>query len=232
MTLNKQLISLFLTTICLFCSCKPFNNELKGIDDVINYYGGECKYSIGISKKTGSSMNQYLELELSNSEIIEHYKDTPNFPASNIAYLCYKKLVGSTIKYNQIKSILVFKNGEKFSYTYSVSELEIVKRKLSLLDKTINLIKSNDYKSLKSLLDSSVFKYNKAVLISSIENIEPTLGNIKDFRFLGFQFNTVNGIELLHLSGIIDRTKKSHQFSIDVNPSFADNKIINIQYKI
>jgi hypothetical protein len=229
----KQYVILFLIILTALFSCNPLDNEAKGASEVISYYGGSCKYAIGVSQSTNHSKNQYLELELSDSETIERYIDIPDFPASNIAYLCYKQLGKSTERYNQIKSTLVFKSGKKTSFTYPTSQLSVVAKKMILLDRVIGLIKSNDFSSLKLMLnDSIVIKYNKDTLISNIKKAESELGDIKGFRPLGFQFNMIDGIEILHISGIIDRTKTNHQFSIDVDPSADNNQIINIQYKL
>lgn len=230
---TKQYIILILITIIALLSCNPLDNEAKGVSEIIGYYGGDCKYAIGISESSSHSKSQYLELELSNSETIDRYVDIPNFPASNIAYLCYKHLGKSAERYNQIKSILIFSNGKKVSFNYPKSQLSMVTKKMILLNHVIDLIKLNDFSSLKLMLkDNTVIKYNKDRLISSIKKAEYQLGDIKQFRPLGFQFDIIDGIEILHISGIIDRTKTSHQFSIDVNPSTDNNQVLSIQYKL
>jgi hypothetical protein len=233
MTSIKQYVILFLIMLTALLSCNPLDNEVKGVSEIISYYGGNCKYAIGVSESTNHNKNQYLELELSNSETIERYIDIPDFPASNIAYLCYKELGESAERYNQIKSVLVFRNGKKVSFTYQISQLSVVAKKMILLNRVIDLIKAHDFSSLKLMLnDNTVIKYNKDTLISSIKKAEYQLGDIKGFRSLGFQFNILDGIETLRISGIIDRTKTSHQFSIDVDSSTSNNQVLSIQYKL
>jgi hypothetical protein len=224
---------LFFIIVVAQCSCNSFNNEVKGVDEVISYYGGNCKYSIGIAKSINGDKDQYLEIELSNSETVEPFIDIPDFPASNIAYLCFNQLGTSKERYDHIKSVLIFKNGIKSTFTYSTAQLKIVAEKMILVERVVDLIKSGNFQDLKPMLnDGAIIKYNKNILVSSIRKAESRLGNIKGFRSIGFQFSTIGGTEILHISGIISRTKTNHQFSIDVYPYLNDDQVLNIQYKL
>ncbi|MCC8427304.1 hypothetical protein [Mucilaginibacter sp. UR6-11] len=217
----------------IITSCNSHLEETRGVDEVISYYGGNCKYSVGTSISTNNSTNHYLELELSNSQSLEPFIDIADLPASNIAYLCYHHLDNNKTTYNQINTILVFKGGKRVSFSYATSQLDMVEKKMLVLDKVISLLKMHNYRDIKALLDDKAqFKYNKDTLVSSIIKAEPVLGDIKGFKTLGFQIITIDGIDLLHLSGVIERKKTSHQFSIDIDTDLNKNQIINLQYKL
>ncbi len=70
-----KLISTAIILSIVLIACKSIvsisNNEDKGIKEVLDFYGGYCKYSIGASASTEDGTKKYFELELSKSDIIE-----------------------------------------------------------------------------------------------------------------------------------------------------------------
>ena len=86
-------------------------NEDKGIKEILNFYGGYCKYSIGSSASTKDGAKKYFEIELSKSDVLEKYADMPDVSASNAAYILYKDLKNERKNYDEIRCIvLLFHN--------------------------------------------------------------------------------------------------------------------------
>lgn len=210
------------------------DNEYKGVKEILDFYGGQCKYSIGASASTNEGSKKYFELEMSKSEEIEKYSQVVEMPASNVAYLFYKNLTEEKANYSEIHSVIIFNDGSKKTFKYPVDKLEIVNTKMTLVNKVIGLIKDKNFEAIKPMLnDTSFVRYNKNELINNITKIDPTFGTVKEFMLYGFRFNKLeNGKEILHYSGAIIRDKQSNEFSIDLDPNSTNDEIIILQYKL
>lgn len=229
--MRSKIAALSILFICF--SCNSFDKESKGVSEIVNYYGGICKYSVGVTASSNDGAEKYLELELSSSDLVAAYEQAPELPASNMAYFCYLELTGNPRDYAKIKSVIDFNSGKKANYEYTWTQLDLVDKRLSLLNHVVDILKSGRLDLLDPMLNNnSEIKYNKADLLSGIKKIEHELGKIKDFRMAGFRFYTVDGVQLLHLTGYLHREKKNHQVSIDVYPRVDDNQIISLQYQL
>lgn len=88
------------------------DNEDKGVKEILDFYGGYCKYAIGASASTETGKKKYFELELSKSDAIEERAKVAQMPASNIAYLFYKNLnQEERANYDEIHTVLIFADG-------------------------------------------------------------------------------------------------------------------------
>lgn len=210
-------------------------NEDKGLMEFLNFYGGTCKCAVGASLSNEEGTNKYFEIEISESQGIEKYSDKPEMPASNIAYLFYKNLKEEKNNYDEIHVVLLFKNNNKKSYSFSKSDLEKVDKKMHVVYKVIDIIKSKNFENIRAMLnpDTSTVHYDKNELISNLEKIDPQFGEIKEFIPYGFWFNQLtSGQEMLHVSGALLRTKRNTEFSINLDPNSTKDDILNLEYKL
>lgn len=122
------------------------DNEDKGVNEILNFYGGYCKYALGASVTNKEGKKKYFELELSKSEILDRHAKVVQMPASNIAYLFYKNLNEERDKYDEIQTVLIITDGEKSVFKYSTKELQLVEKRMRIANKVVNLIK---HKTLK-----------------------------------------------------------------------------------
>ena len=211
------------------------DNEDKGVKEILEYYGGNCKYAIGASVSTDEGSKKYFELEMSKSDAIEKYAQIIEMPASNIAYLFYRNLKDEKSNYNEIQTVIIFNDATKKTFTYSVDKLELVKNKMLLVNKLVDLLKIKNFEAIKPMLDekSSPLKYDKNDLIYNISKIDSMYGQIKEFLPYGFRFKKLeNGKELLHISGALIRDKQSNEFSVDLDPESTKDEIFILQYKL
>lgn len=212
------------------------DNEDKGVKDILGFFGGECRYSIGVSASSSEGNGKFFELELSKCEAIEQWKDDPQIPSSNMAYRFFSQLKEERKNYNEIRSVLIFKDGKKTEAKYSVKELQLVSNRMNVVKKIVNLIKEKKFDAIKPMLnDSSVFHYNKNTLIKNIENADPEFGNITEegYRFWGYRINTTNtGMQLLHISLVLIRDKQSSTFSVDLDLNGTNNEVYLLNYKL
>jgi hypothetical protein len=207
------------------------DNEDKGVKAVLASYDGYCEYSLGTS--VGSGKGKYFKLKLSKSDLAETYKTHPQILASGIAYTFYSKLTDERSIYSDIHTQLTFNDGKELSFEYPVSTLEKISAKMNTVDMIVQSIKSQQFDSLKLLLDNkSTFKYNKDELIGSLKKIDTNFGNIQSFVLHGYKIDKLeNGTELLHIMGVLKRDKQNHEFRVDMDLNSKLNQAFMVDYK-
>jgi len=212
------------------------DNEDKGVKEILSFYGGYCKYSVGASASTETGKKKYFELELSKSDAIEERADVAQMPASNIAYLFYKNLnKEERANYDEIHTVLIFADGEKMTFEYPSKQLELVDQRMKIVYKVVGLIKEKNFEALRPMLnDTELVTYDKNELITNLTNVDPQFGNVTEgFRPFGFRINIAkDGTEVLHISGAIIRDKQSNEFSVDLDLNGKDDNIFILQYKL
>jgi len=212
------------------------DNEDKGVKEVLDFYGGYCKYAVGASASTETGKQKYFELELSKSDVIEEKAKVAQMPASNIAYLFYKNLnKDESENYDEIQSVLIFADGKKMTFKFPTKQLELVKQRIKVVDKVVRLIKDKNFEALKPLLnDQALVSYDKNELVTNLTKVDPQFGNVTEgFRPFGFRINKAkDGTDVLHISGAIIRDKQSNEFSVDLDLNGKDDNIYVLQYKL
>lgn len=210
------------------------DNEDKGVKEILNFYGGQCKYAVGASTSTDEGKSKYFELKMSQSEVIESYSKVAQMPASNVAYLFYKNLKDEKNNYDEIHTVLKFNDGDEMTFEYPIEQLDIVASRLPTVEKIIELIKSKQFQNIKPFLnDSSVAQYDKNELVTNMEKVDSRFGEVKEFMPYGFRFNeTDDGKNYLHISGVVLRDKENHEFSADFDLDRTKEELLMIGYKL
>ncbi|NRB60724.1 MAG: hypothetical protein HRU50_12390 [Winogradskyella sp.] len=207
------------------------DNEDAGVNEILDFYGGRCEYSVGASASTSEGTKRYFELEMSQSEAIENRLDKPKLPSSNIAFIFFKNLKEEKKNYDAIHVILISKDKSKQVFKYPISTLEQVEQRMNLNNKTVNLLKEKKFEKLNSMLNNELIPFNKEEFITRLIQVEPQFGNIKEYRFFGFMIVPFKGKEILHLSGALLREKQNHEFSIDIDYNSDNEKLYQLQFK-
>lgn len=215
----------------LFISCNPAPSDEFGADSIVQRYGGKCTYSIGFYSSTKTKNKRYVEITLDNSDALQRFVNDPDMPASNIAYLSYLQYKNSNKSLDFLRVVLNFKNSTPKTFEFDREHLDVILSKINILNQVINLIKNKNFSSLEKMMDDkSNFNYDRHLIIQSIKGKDKALGNVKRFISVGFLFYTRNQQELLHISGIVERTLINHQLSIDVDTTPGMDKILNLQF--
>jgi len=238
----KPILLFILSVLIISCSNNPkggilsnllpTKNEDSAINEISKYYGGTCSCAFGKSISTANGKKNYVELEVKQSEVLETYKNNADLPCSNIAYLFYAKLVDEKTKYDEIRTVISYNDGTSTTCSYPLSQLEIVKAKMLLVNKVFGFINEKKFDSLRSMLNDTSFAKYKKDLIDSIIKTEDVKGPVKKVIPFGFAFGKISsGKEVLHISVAIFREKQRDQFSVDFDPNIASNNIISMNYK-
>ena len=210
------------------------DNEDKGIKELLDFYGGECKYSVGAVESTEDNEDKkYFEIELMKSVALTKYADRPEWTTSNIAYRFFKNLNQEERgNYTHIRGTLIFDNGDKIEHDYSREELETVDTKMKIVLKVIETIKQKRFEDIKSYLNpENNFTYDKEEMISGLQKYDSEFGNITEFRLFGFKYTTADTKPILSIFGIMIRDVQNNEFKVYINPKSDKDEIMSLNYK-
>jgi hypothetical protein len=232
--MRRKFIMLGFFVILASCESLLTENENKGIGQILEFFGGQCEYSVGVSTSTAAETQKYFELKLSKSNALTKYKNNKEIVTSKLAYLFFENLnEEEKANYTHIRGTLLYENEEEFSKDYSVKELETVRNKLSIADEVILLIKNKNFMQLKEILnDQGAFRYDKSELIENVEKLEPEFGNIAEYRFFGFNFSNAGNQLILKLYGVVLRDRNNHELSIYVDPNSKKREVLKLDYTL
>ncbi len=225
----KNLFFILISLTFVSCNDSFFTErEKEAAQSVVDFYGGTCYRSKGISSQNGNN-STYFKLKMTESEIIESF-DHLDLSSSHIAYLFYNNLKEEKNNYDEVQVVIVLNDKSEHEYTFPVSTLERVNQRMIVLDKTVLLLKNQDYESIKSMLNIELIPVDKEELVPRMKEVEPQLGKIQEFQFFGFKIVTYKGVEVLHLSGALIREKQNHEFSIDIDYNSDKEELYQIQF--
>ncbi|MFI2742732.1 hypothetical protein ACG2LH_08335 [Zhouia sp. PK063] len=208
------------------------NHEDAGVKEILDSYGGQCKYAVGASASTKDGSKKYFVLEMSKSDVIDNQLDKVYLPSSNIAYRFYKNLKEEKKNYDEIKVVLISKENKKQEFDFPITLLEKAEKRIKVAEKTVSLIKETQFEKLKDMLNNELVPFDKDELISRLKDIEPQFGNILEFRLFGFKITKIKDKKLMHISGVIIRDKQNNEFSIDIDFNSDKYELYQLQYKL
>ena len=211
-------------------------NEAKGIQEIVDMYGGICKYSVGFKSSENGEASHHFKISLSNSPGIEIYKKKGllNLASSNIALTFYKNLNKEELKnYDKIKVNLKPKGDNEKSYSFTKSELLIIKDRVKTIKQIVNDIKNKNFNNIESYLNKeTVFKYDQDELVSGVERVDSSLGEISKIHITGFVIYKSNqGNEFAHICGMVSRDIQTHEFSADFSLNNPPDIVEKFEYK-
>lgn len=208
------------------------DNEYKGVNEILEYYGGYCEYSVGASASTEEGKKKYFELKMSKSDALEQFADKAEMPASNIAFLFYKNLIEEKDNYNEIHTVILFNDNEEMTFIFPTEQLKLVEERISTIETLVDKIKNKKFDQIAELInDQSVFKYDKLELIKSLEEVNPNFGEVEEFWPLGFKFYTSDeGYEILRIVGMVKRSIQDHKFSADFDLEASKDELLYLDY--
>ncbi len=165
---------------------------------------------------------------------MEKYAQIVEMPASNVAYIFYRNLKEEKTNYDEIHILVIFNNGQQQEFKFPVGQLEMVNKRMPLVNKMVGYLKARNYDSVSRILviDSSIVYYDKIEGLKNLSSIDTACGNIKEFIPYGFRFSKLkNGREILHIAGALMRDKRSNEFSVELDPNSTKDEIFVMNYK-
>lgn len=175
--------------LILLFSCNKIGvskTEVKAVDKVIEFYGGQVNRAIGFKTKNSTKIN-YFELKVSQSQLLNSDQRDLQAHAGNIAYLFYSNLKNEKSNYQEIKVQIDLQSGENRTYQFPVSDLMEVEKLMPVINKTNNFIKAEDYKAFATEF-SPKYKIDDKALKNLFDELHAKFGEIKEIQFQGFTF--------------------------------------------
>lgn len=220
----------FAIILLVLLSCKNTvditETEVNAVQEVLNYYNGKCLRSKGFDLKNGVNLKNF-ELEMSDSELLEHNADNLKFDSGNIAYLFYSNLNNEKSNYDEIKVKINLKNGNSQNYKYTSQELLEIENLQPQINKINELILSKNYEELALQFENSV-KIDKESIAALFAKIEKQYGAIKKTQFQGFDFKEINNfgqITVIKQALVLDKINASMIMAFKRN-----GKLITIEF--
>ena len=190
--MNRILTLLILTLIAT--SCKKdigvTDKEVNSVQQVLNFYGGECLRHKGFETKNGETIT-YFELEMSKSSALERNAKNLKPDSGNIAYLFYSSLGDEKSNYDQIRVKINLKNGTSSEFSYSEKEIEEIENIIPKINNISDLIENKDFETLTNLFDESI-KPETNQIAELFNNLDNQYGIVKQSIFQGFEFRDTN----------------------------------------
>lgn len=183
----KQTLHIFALLLLFSCGKVGVSKtEVKAVDKVIEFYGGQVNRIIGFNMKNTKKIN-FFELKVSNSQLLNNDQKDLAGHAGNIAYLFYSNLKDEKPNYQEIKVSIDLQNGESRSYNFAVSDLKEIEDLMPFVNKTNAFIRNKDYKGFAETF-SAKFSADEKDLKNLFDELHTRFGEIKEIQFQGFSF--------------------------------------------
>jgi len=192
------------------------DNEDRGVNAVLDFYGGYCEYSVGKKVSTESEDNyNYFTLTMSKSGFIDQNVEDIENISSNICYLFFNELGEEEENYDFIGTIIQASNGEKRTFQHSKENLKIVQQKIQSVKKVLSLISEGKQDSILEIISpSEYYEFDKTTVIKKMIELNGEVGSLQDFQPRGFVFYSTDSENLyLKITGAAIRSIQNHEFS-------------------
>lgn len=200
--------------------------ELRGVDEVLAFYGGQAVYSKGAVASTAEDElhGKYFELKLSGGiEKMRRNYASFRLPASNCAYLFYHALSPAEKKAYAFIRISIQAQNAGAPQQFATQDLARVEQAMALIAPAVDALRAGAYDRLLARgnpLASSPEDWQrfKPTLVA----VDQKYGSVKAFSLQGFETvprNLADGTHrLIRLAGILVRGGQSTDFTFVVDP--------------
>ena len=224
----NRIISILIFYCLISCNNKDsLKNEENAVQQVLNFYNGECLKSKGFELENGSNISFY-ELEISNSELLNLKSQNLRKHSANIAYLFYSNLNNEKKNYDKIKVKINLSDGDVQEFSYSSDDLVEVEKIKTYRNQIVKNIMDNDYSSLIKMFDDSV-SIKQEELSDLFSSIELQYGKVVKTQFQGFEYRESNNfgeVIVLNEALLYDKTA----LSMDIIFNKENMKVIAIEF--
>ncbi len=206
--------------------------ERRGLAEIEKYYNGQTKHRIG-ELEDGSG--QYFEVELFGSAMMEEFAraNLIGMPSSNLTYIMFKNFAAERTKYKEVRSVITLQGNQKVKVKFSTDQLRLIEDRLPMVIKIVESMGKNEVDLIGMMMEpSNLVKFNKDNFMNNLKLSNEKYGAILGYLTYGFEFRQVpTGEQIIHISGKVQRSIQSHEFSVDFDAAQPPGRIIMIDYK-
>ncbi|MDN3694730.1 hypothetical protein QWZ06_21910 [Chryseobacterium tructae] len=175
----------FLLLLLMSCSkIATTPEDKKSIEEVQKFYGGSVETIKG-AEFFNSKSNNYFELSIKGSELMNRQPDRSISNAANIAYIIYQNQ--NAEKYDIIKTKIILSDGTNILKSFSKEELDEIKNIYPEIDRLNSALINKNYDEILEMFDPK-FKPQDKLLKDGLADIDSKLGSIEKIQFQGFEF--------------------------------------------
>ncbi len=224
----KILQLVFFLVILSFSGCNKISTtpaDKKSVEEVQKFYGGSIETNKGIETHNTSSDN-YFEIIIKNSILIDNQPQRAISNAANIAYLIFQNQ--NENNYDIIKIKVILPDGTIVSKSFSQSELKEVQNIYPELEKFNSLLINKNYKGIIDMFDIK-FKPDDKIVEDALSSMDLKLGELKRIQFQGFEF--IDDSNLGHTILMREVGERNSTFPF-INVAFdrKTKKLLNIEF--
>ncbi|RXM49749.1 MULTISPECIES: hypothetical protein [unclassified Chryseobacterium] len=214
--------------LLLLMSCNKLSTtpeDKKSVEEVQKFYGGSVGTMKGVDFFNGKS-NNYFELTIKGSGLIDKQPERSISSAANIAYIAYQNQKPET--YDIIKVKIFLSDGSNISKSFSKKELQEVKDIYPEVDKVNSFLMNKDYNGILEMFEPK-FKPEDKLVKDGLFEMDSKLGSIQKIQFQGFEF--IDDSNLGHTVLIREVSKRDNMFPF-INIAFdrKTKKLLNIEF--
>lgn len=214
--------------LLLLMSCNKLSTtpeDKKSVEEIQKFYGGSVGTMKGVDFFNGKS-NNYFELTIKGSGLIDKQPERSISSAANIAYIAYQNQKPET--YDIIKVKIFLSDGSNISKSFSKKELQEVKDIYPEVDKVNSFLMNKDYNGILEMFEPK-FKPEDKLVKDGLSEMDSKLGSIQKIQFQGFEF--IDDSNLGHTVLIREVSKRDNMFPF-INIAFdrKTKKLLNIEF--
>lgn len=192
------------------------DNEKKGVAAVVEFYGGSCGWSKGFEYENGKN-EDYFELNISGSALMQKYADKVEMPASNAAYLFYSQLGKDQKKYSHIHVNVDLKKYDRYEISYPTKDLNEISKFTPYVALIEQLMHAKDYATLWATFDEEIqAELSEEILRDFFEKTNAECGLMSELQFQGFRLyeSDDDGRPMVQLACVAVREKENTPLSL------------------
>lgn len=201
------------------------SEDKKSVEEVQKFYGGSVVTNKGV-ETLNTQANDYFELIIKDSRLINKQPDRAISNAANITYIIFQNQ--NPDNYDLIKAKIILPDGTSISKTFSTKELKEVKSIYPEIEKFNSFLTSENYKGILDMFDAK-FKPEDHLVYEALSSMKSKLGAIKRIQFQGFEF--IDDSNLGHTILIREVSERDNTFPF-INVAFdrKTKKLLNIEF--
>lgn len=220
----------FMLFSCSLNNLKPGPEFKKAAEDVVNKYEGKLDYTYGFSASTSKGKSQYIDLNISESNILNSLDDEfRSIAAAGIAYTFYKPLE-KNIKYSEI-NVTITKDNKEYAYEIEVQSLKKFDSLLHKFEDALQLYEAGKFEELAKGIFRDEKPEQQQTLVTRLKEKREEYGALTQAPSL-FGFSVINndGNKILAVCYSMYGQKKRHGLQLLLEPDNPQSRVVGLQF--
>jgi hypothetical protein len=186
-----RIFSISLLIFGIFSCSEEAQKEMTVSNEITEYITkryqtGDITSIVRSETKKGKEEN-YFEIKVGKSPVMDNSKSRPQLFTSDIAFRVYCGMDEAARKKYDIISVKITQKNEVTVMRYSNKELLDANTNLIWLDKFFRMVEAKDYQKAKEQFNAKLVDTATVDLKTTYESLSFSLGNLKNHELQGFE---------------------------------------------